>query len=324
MTRLANSLIACAFTFLAGCRVEQAADTPAVVRVDVTAAQIRKGQIEETVTATGSTSMRTESQLRSPITGVLVQFGFFNGDRVRKGEAVARVRPKEAQAALEGADELLRMAKTPQQREEAQKAAELARRGVSTAIIRAPFDGVVTTKSKSQQEVVSEGEAIASVVDPTSIIFVADVPTASLGKIRLGLPATIRFAARPEKLYRAIVHTVEPRVNPNDQTARVQMTFRYPGRDLEGSLFGEASITVSRRENVLLVPKRALLHDDEANTTSLMLIGRDSVATRVEIEVGARNDSLCEVISPKISPGLAVVTQGHYGMPDSTRVRIVK
>jgi Cu(I)/Ag(I) efflux system membrane fusion protein len=309
---------------LIGCTGERAQDVPADVRVDVTADLVRSGRMEETLTATGATAIRKESQMRSPVTGVLVQFALFAGDRVRAGETIALVRPKESASSLQGAEELLRMATTEQQRAEAARAIDLAKKAATTVSIRSPFDGIVGTRAKNEMDLVSEGEQIATVIDPTSIIFIADVPSASFHRVRVGQQATVRFAAKPGKVYRGGVHRVEPQMNSADQTARVQIAFSAAEGGLEGSLFGEATIIVGVRDRVLMVPESALLRDDENNTTHIMIVGPDSLALSRTVEVGMRNDSLAEVSSAGLSPGELVITQGHYGLPDSTKVRIRK
>jgi multidrug efflux pump subunit AcrA (membrane-fusion protein) len=309
---------------LIGCAKDSSEESSPVVRVDVKTEIVRAGNLDETVTATGSTMMRKETQLRSPITGVLIEFKFFNGDHVTKSEPIALVRTKESEASLQGAEELLRSAKTTAQREEAEQAIALAQKSANTITIRAPFDGIISNKTKSEMEVVAEGDQIAALVDPSSVIFLADIPSSSITKIRQDAQVQLRFMTKPGKTFRGAVHRIEPQVNPNDQTARVQIVFSDVHPELEGSLFGEASIIVGRREHVLLVPGSALLRDDENNLTSLMLVESDSVAYKVNVNVGLRRDSVVEVSSPFISPGSIVVTRGHYGLPDSIKVRVIK
>ena len=306
------------------CRKAPETDSPPLIRVDVRTAAVRSGDVEETVNATGSTTIRREAQLRSPITGVITRFAAFNGDAIREGETVAEVRSKESQASLQGAEALLHSAESQKQREEAEKALELAQKTSNTIALRAPFTGVLNNKTKNEMEVVSEGDQIASLVDPASILFLADVPSSSLRRIRAGEQATVRFTNKPEDGYRGQVHRIEPSINPNDQTARVQIVFTGVQPALAGSLFGEASIIVGKRQHVLLVPSGALLRNDETNSTNIMLVGSDSTAYSVDVKVGAKRDSLVEVSSPSLAPGNMVIIEGQYGIPDSTKVRVLR
>ena len=307
---------------MVGCSREAPEDAAPEVRVEVRTAVARKGSVDEVVRATGATMVRREAQLRSPMTGVIAKFQYFNGDGIVKGSTVALVRPKEAEAALLGAQQLMESAKNERQKAEAQKAYDLAQNAAGTIALRAPFDGVLSGKVKNEMEVVAEGEQIASLIDPTSMMFVADVPASSSRLIRQGERARIRFSGEAGKSYAGSVHRIEPQVNTSDQTVRVQISFDAKNIKLAGSLFGEAEIVVGTRSNVILVPSAAILRDDERGATVVVLVGADSVAHRVDVVTGAGGDSVVQVSSPQITAGSVVVIRGHYGLPDSTKVTI--
>jgi multidrug efflux pump subunit AcrA (membrane-fusion protein) len=309
------------------CRKEQdeaqGEDAHPEVKADVRVTQIRAGLFDETTRATGVTSIRKEAQIRSPLTGIIVRFPFFNGDSIKAGMTIAEVRSKESQASMQGAESLLRSADNERAKEEAEKAVALAKKMASAVQIQAPFTGILSAKTKNEMEVVSEGDQIASLVDPSSVFFVADVPGSSVRQIHIGNAVVVRFSSRPGKLYEGKVYRIEPQANPNDQTIHVQIVFTRQYGDLEGSLFGEVSIKTGGKKNVLCVPERAILHDDEHNASSVMTVGSDSIAVRVPVTTGLRSDSLVQISSPAIIAGENVLVEGHYGLPDSTKVRIV-
>ena len=305
-----------------GCGKQPSPD-PLPVVVEVKTSVVRSGNIEETVDATGSTSTQREAQLRSPVTGVILRFQLFNGDPVKRGQTVAVIRMKESQAAIRGAEELARIAVTPQQQREAEQALELTRKAAHDVAITAPFDGVLNMKLKNEMEVVAEGEQLAALVDMESIVFIADVSVSRLGKIKLGQSADVRFSTTPEQIVRGTVRRVESQANPSDQTVRVQIQLSQAIPDLTGSLFGYAAIVVGKRLNALLVPAAALLHNDETNVSSVMVI-TDSLAHTVAVTLGVVHGALAEISAPALSVGTRVITEGHYGLPDSTRVRVVQ
>lgn len=307
-----------------GCGRKEPADSHSQVRVDVKTAAVRSGVIDETVNATGLTSFQRETQLRSPIAGLIVSFKFFNGDLVKRGQTIYIVRTRESQAAIQGAEELLKSALSPDQKQEAQQALELARKTVNEVVIKAPFDGVISNKLKNEMEIVAEGDEIATILDLESIMFLADVPSSELFKIRIGQPAQIRFSTVPGGDFQGAVKRIEPQANPSDQTTPVEIDFISDVPDLSSSLFGNAAIVVGKKANALLVPAVALLHSDETNVTTVMVVGPDSLAHSVKVSVGIVRDSVAEISSSAVSPGTLVITEGHYGLPDSTRVRVVR
>ncbi len=305
-----------------GCGTKPTAD-PLPVIVEVKTGIVRSGSIEETVDATGSTSPQREAQLRSPITGVIIHFTLFNGDPVKHGQTIAVIRTKESQATRQGAEQLSRIAETPQQQQEAQRMLELTRKAVHDVAITAPFDGVLTMKLKNEKEVVAEGEQLASLVDMKSIAFIADVPVSRLGKIRIGQSTHVRFSTAPVLTVSGAVRRVESQANPSDQTVRVQIQLSSGIPNLTSSLFGYAAIVVGKRSNALLVPVAALLHNDETNVSSVMVV-TDSLARSVPVTLGIVRDSVAELSSSVLSAGSRIITEGHYGLPDSTRVRIIE
>jgi membrane fusion protein (multidrug efflux system) len=307
---------------IAGCSKKESSDSTPPVTVDVRAVPVKRGQVEETIQATGTTIIQRDVQLKSSINGILVDFKYFNGDKITKGTIIARIRSKEAQAALQGADVLMQSAQTEQQHEEARKARSLAEQSSSTLAVTAPFDGILANKQKNEMEVIAEGEQIASLVDPTSVVFAADVPSTSLTLIRTGQQAHLRFSGARPMLLEGIVNRIEPLMNPNDQTGRVKIIFAPNNEVLRGSLFGEVSIVTGAKKEALLVPRTALLVDDENNSTSVMVAGSDSLAHRVDVHVTWKNDSFAAITASSISSGTNIIIEGNYGLPDSTKIRV--
>ncbi len=308
--------------FSGGCKKSETSDATPAVSVEVRTTPVMRGSVEETVDATGETHIQREVQLRSSINGILVSFKYFNGDKIPKGSVIAQIRSKEAQAAFQGAEVLLHSAQTEEQREEARKAYELAEQSSATVAVTAPFDGILANREKNEMEVIAEGDLIANLVDPSSIVFVADVPVASLHFVRTGQQVHLKFSGTPRTVLTGTVRLIEPLMNPNDQTAHVKILFSPPAEVLMGSMFGEASIVTGERTNALLVPKKALLVDDENNSVSVMEAGRDSLAHRVVVRVTWQNDSLAAIAAPGISESTDVIIEGQYGLPDSTSIRV--
>lgn len=305
---------------MAGCNRQESSDSSPPVTVEVRTATVQRSQIEETVEATGTTVIQRDVQLRSSINGILVDFKYFNGDKIPKGTIIARIRSKEAEAALQGAEVLLHSAQTDPQRDEAQKALALAERSSNTIAVTAPFDGILSNKQKNEMEVISEGEQVATLVDPGSIVFAADVPSALLNRIRIGQRAHIRFTGLQP--LQGTVDRIEPLVNSNDQAGRVKILLAPSAEILKGSLFGEVSIVTGEKRDAFLVPKAALLVDDENNITSVMVAGADSLAHRVNVRVTWKSDSMAAITGHSITAATTIIIEGNYGLPDSTKIRV--
>lgn len=62
------------------------------------------------------------------------------------------------------------------------------------ASVRAPFGGVVSVRNRNVGDVLSAGASILEIVDPASIVLTARFDESTIGAVRPGQPARIRFA----------------------------------------------------------------------------------------------------------------------------------
>lgn len=308
---------------ISGCS-DQAKETPKPVVVQVKVDYVKTGNVEQTITATGQTSVQKLFQITSPLAGVIVKLKYFNGDVIKKGDEICLLRTKESQAAITGAELLLRDAVTQQQKSEAESALNAAIRNSNEVKITAPFTGILTKKIKNEGEVIAEGEQIGALINDASIIFIANVPAASISKIKRGQSTYLKFSSREGKEFFGTVKRIEPSVNAIDQTIPVQIEFNGEHKIFENALFGEAAILTGRLSNQLIVPLKAVLHNDENNTNSVFLINPDSIAYSVNVDVVDKGDITAAISSPEIKKGMAVIIEGSYGLPDSTKVRVAR
>lgn len=306
--------------FIGGCSNNGKDENVPPVVVHVKTDLIKTGTVEQTVKATGQTSVQKLFQITSPITGVIVQLKYYNGDVIKKGDIICLIRTKESQAAITGAELLLKSAVTSQQKSEAEAELNSAKKNSNEIKITAPFTGILTKKIKNEGEVVAEGEQIGVLINDASIIFIANVPASLITKIKRGQTAYLKFASAEKQEFLGTVKRIEPIVNSVDQTIPVQIEFNGEHKIFQDALFGEAAILTGKLSNQFIVPVKALLHDDENNTNSIFLINPDSIAYNVNVKVIQRGDSTVAIASPQLKNGMPIIVEGNYGLPDSTKV----
>jgi multidrug efflux pump subunit AcrA (membrane-fusion protein) len=291
--------------------------------VPVRIAMVRRGDALTTVSVTGKTDALKKEKIFSPVTGRIISLKALEGTPVRKGEVMATIRPREAQSAIAGAEALLKRARTPSQEEEARRALALAEAAENTVDLRAAFDGTVSQRIVAEEEFVGENAELFTLVDLSSLVFLADVPLSALWEIHPGEPADINFTGLPGHTFRGTVGAISPQSDPQSQTVRARLRFAgaVPAL-LRTEMAGTARIVTGSRRQALLVPRPALLRDDENNTYSVVIVTPDSLAHRVPVSVGVLSDSSAEITGGILQPGMNVVVEGNYALADSTRVSI--
>ncbi len=292
--------------------------------VAVRTAPIVRGDMATLVTATGSTDALRKEKIIAPIAGTLLSLKVLEGTPVRRGDLLAVIQPKETRAAISGAETLLRAAGTDEERLEARRAMQLALAAQNNLDVRSTSDGVVASRSATEGEVVAENAELMTVVDLRTLVFVADVPLSDIAGVRAGEKASVSFQALPGERFAARVGAVNPRSDAGSQSVRVRMDFsgetsRRMGL-LRSDMGGLAGIVTGMHAGVLIVPRPALLRNDETGTYTIVVATPDSLARVVPVEVGARTDTTAEVSGPGLLPGTRVVVEGNYSLADSTRI----
>jgi HlyD family secretion protein len=115
----------------------------------------------------------------------------------------------------------------------AQANLNVAKVGVDQTVIRAPFDGVVLTKSANIGDIVtpfssavdSKG-AVVTMADMSTLEVEADVAESSLAKIRVGMPCEIQLDAIPDGRFVGSIDRTVPTVDRAKATLLVKVRFK--------------------------------------------------------------------------------------------------
>lgn len=317
------------FLFIAAGCVRKADEDESVPpsdrKVPVKVSRVSVHDAEVTVYSMGRTDVLRKQKVYSPIAGVVTSIAVLEGSFVRAGAAIAVIRTREAQAALNGAEALAAAAVNEDQRQEARHALELAKRSNNVAVMKAPFDGYVTQRLVGERELVAENAELVTLVDLSSVVFLAQVQLQDIASVAVGLRAMVEFPSIPTRTFRTNVEAISPRAMAENQTVLVRLGFDesvlHEGV-LKAEMPGSVKIVIGRHPNALFVPKQALIRNDETNECFVFAVAADSIAQRIRVSIGVQSDSSVEVLSGQLRRGMAIITEGNYGLDDSTRVEV--
>jgi multidrug efflux pump subunit AcrA (membrane-fusion protein) len=286
--------------------------------VPVRTAAVSVATLERTVDAPGKTVALVQQKVRAPFAGTLLSLGVIDGDRVRRGAAVGSMVSRDSEAALAGAREMEREAKTPGERDDAKRALVLAERNAVHASLSAPVDGVVLAHAAAAGDRLTEDQEILTLADAGALVFVADVPQSALAQIRPGQAVSVALAgqARPAA---GVVHDVLPQANTADFTVPVRIDFAAGAAPPAIGLFGSSRIVVERKANAVVVPDAAILRDDVSGKSRIALV-QDGHARWRDAVTGIRGTSGTELLQPPLQAGDLVVVAGQVGLPDGAAV----
>jgi hypothetical protein len=70
------------------------------------------------------------------------------------------------------------------------------------------------------------------------------------------------------------------------------------------------------------MPKSAVMSNETQDRFWIMKLIDDSTAVRFDIRKGIENDSLVQIVRPRLDPNDRIVSEGAYGLPDTARVTL--
>jgi HlyD family secretion protein len=77
-------------------------------------------------------------------------------------------------------------------------------------IVKAPFNGVVATRTAEPGEVVTAGTAIITLIDLTKVYLRGFVPEGEIGKVKVGQPSHVYLDSNPKQPIDAYVSRIDP------------------------------------------------------------------------------------------------------------------
>jgi multidrug efflux pump subunit AcrA (membrane-fusion protein) len=300
----------------------EGSNTAPIVEVKIDSVHI--GTIPKMVSATGMTRVLRQENISSHIEGKVVSLRVLEGDAVSQGQVIAVVETKESYSAIKGAELLVAQANSPEEKQRAERGLEQAKRNRTTVEVHAPFTGVVLTRALNEGEFVAPGGTIASEIDLRSLRFIAKLPAREISQVKVGQKATVSFQTWPEKQFHCQVENVKPQVDAVAQMAEVRLQFLSVTPELRNEMFGNVEIVVGQHTNALLLPAKGVLRDDETGIHTVVEAVGDSIGIIRKVEKGIETPTTIEVSGAGIRNGMHVIVEGHYGLPDSTRIRIIQ
>lgn len=194
--------------------------------------------------------------------------------------------------------------------ERAQRSLETARQDLADATLRAPFAGVVATVKGN---VGQKPEAVVvTLVRTERVEMHARVDEADVGSVEKGQPVVVTTYASPDVKIPGVVETISPISTTEQGVVLFPITIRLDPGDqrLRGGLSANSLIEVSTRENVLLLPNRAIRREGDERVVYVRADG-DELERRV-VEIGVRDSEVAEILSG-VSEGEEVAVPSRAG-----------
>jgi RND family efflux transporter MFP subunit len=323
----------------------------------VTASQVERRDVPVEIEAPVDLRPILQAEVGSKTLGYLDAVLVERGDRVRRGQLVALVRPSDLPDQLAAAKHLLGQAQASAQlaranHERAQKLAptgvvsqqelhtveaalaaataqEAAARSNLDALavrlgetrITSPLDGLVAVRKLDPGSLVGPATgSILTVVRTDVLRIYITVNELNARGLAVGLPAHVAFDALPGQTFTGAVMRLAPAFDPTTRTLDAEVELPNPRGELRPGMYGRGAVTVEVHPRAAVVSANAV---QVSNGKRFVFVVQGDRVQRRQIETGVDGGNWLEVLRG-LNPGDEVVTAGGDGLDDGQQVRVAR
>ncbi|UBU17218.1 efflux RND transporter periplasmic adaptor subunit [Nonomuraea gerenzanensis] len=301
-----------------------------------------RGSVTASVSASGAVESSRSRALSFGTGGTVEKIYVKAGDKVSKGDILARLDDSASQESLSAAkatyqsalDDGTDTAALYAAYVKARNAYTEAQRTVAGTVLKAPFKGTITAVNGSVGGTASgsgsgSGSASGSgggqastgasestgssgfieLADTTKLQLVGTFTESDVGKLKQGQQATITFDALPGVTATGTVTQIEPVASTSNNVVQypVTITFTEVPSQVRLGQTATVEVVVGQAENVVTVPSTAISTSGGQSTVTVLKDGRQ---TRTPVEVGVQGTTLTEIKSG--------VSEGDQLVPPAT------
>jgi membrane fusion protein (multidrug efflux system) len=279
-----------------------------------------------------------QAALHAKVTGYVKSISVDQGDSVKSGQLLALIevpeleadlaaRKAEVSAAQSESDRLLAARKKspdltlPQSIDNAKARLALAQSSLARsetllrfAEIRAPFDGIISSRMVDPGALVSAGTTqMFHLVDSSTIRLHIPITELETPLVHKGIPVKATISALPSQPLDASISRTAHSLDPATRTMLAQADLPNPTLSLRPGMFATARIGVEKHDSATLIPVAGLVME-KSNAFVFKLIAGKAVKTAVTL--GFNDGTNAEIPSLKpddviLLPGTTLLTDGQ-------------
>ncbi len=308
-----------------------------------------------TSTSTAEILANRQSDMRSETSGRVVAVHVEAGDRVEANQVLLRLdvgrtasAVQAAQAAVAQSDARLHQAERERDRTErlvqtgglpeqrlddardavrmasaardaARAEAKLARRGLTEAVVRAPFGGTVVQRAIEVGEWVAPGSPLLTLADTSLLKARVLLDPREALDVAVGSKVVVSVFARPGETFTGQVVRVGEVIDPRTRRLPVEIEIDDPAARLRPGLVARFTVETGDPKIVLRVPIEGVF---ERFGRQHVYVIEDGIAYRRVVSIGSVRGGFAE-IKDGLGVGDQVVTKGVARVVDSSKVLVV-
>lgn len=296
-------------------------------RIPVKGRVINYETLTNKVLTTGNIIANEEVDIKSEISGRVVQILFKEGGRVRKGDLLIKLNDSELKAQLEKSESRKKLAESNEIRQRMLFEKELLAKEVYDATvnelnsvmadiallraqidkteIRAPFEGVIGLKYVSEGSYISPATQIATLQNLATVKIDFSIPEKYVNDILRESEITFTIPGT-EKKYKGRIFAIEPKIDAATRTVAMRAVCTNTDEKIFPGAFANIEVILKEIKNTLMVPTEAIIPELKSQK---VFVFKNGQAQSVSVETGIRTDTRIQILQG-LQTGDTLITTG--------------
>jgi hypothetical protein len=286
---------------LSSCKERNTTQNEQMPLASVKTSPVLRGVIENNVSFNGKTIYLKKNPVVSPIAGYIVRINVKFGDEVQRNDILFEVQTKENKA-LENSN--------------------ASDDNIGIIKVLASSGGFINELNISETGgYVVEGWLLCNIVNNKDLMVQVNVPFEYNSLLKIGRKCQILLSDKTS--VSGIIHQILPIIDEANQTQAILIK-PDDSRQLPENLNLTIQFIYEKHIDSFLVTREAVMTNETQSEFWVMKIVNNNLAVKIPILKGIENDSIVEVLSSDLNINDLIISEGAYGLPDSTVVRIEK
>ncbi len=304
--------------------------------------EVRPTVIRDRINLPGAIEPWTDLELLAKINGEVIEVPVAEGDRVVKGQIIARIDPADYQIALKAARAAYRLPfanlqrfqtlyaknmipkseleKIESQVQTAKAKMENAQLRLSRCNITAPISGVIRRLDAEQGLLLNVADPIARILKIDMVKAVIGIPESDVSTVRNIDTVQLTVQALNDRIIEGRKHLLASSPENAARLYKLELAIANPDGMLFPGMFVRAEIVKRKADASLSVPLYTVI---TRNGEQFVYVEEDGTARRRSVELGILDDWRVQ-IKKGLAPGDLVIVEGHRNVEEGQKVNIVQ
>ncbi len=201
---------------------------------------------------------------------------------------------------------------------QAQAQLDAARINLQNTRITSPIDGIIAAKNIEPGEMAGPGAPVVTVADMDQMVVEGNLAESEVNFAKVGAQVKVYVTAASKEPFRGYIENVSPIADPVTKAYSIKVRIENGSQLLKGGMAAEVHMTAEARDDVLVLPREALL--DQGDRQVVYVVNGDKAQERV-VTLGLITDTMAEITSG-LKAGEQVVISGQQFLTDGAKITV--